>query len=78
MSLTVNRVRDTRNAERARFASSGTREQVTRAPEQDGVIGSYSIDPGYTIAGIVVAIAGAFFSIGCVIGIGICKTLGAR
>lgn len=78
MSPTVSHVRDTRNAIHGRKSVSGTREQVTRAPEQDGVIGSYSLDPGYTIAGVVVAIAGAFFAMGCIIGVGICKTLGAK
>lgn len=68
----------TDKAAQFRKSVSGTREQVTHAPEQDGVIGSYSIDPHYTVAGIVVAIAGAFFSVGLVIGIGICRTLGAR
>ncbi len=74
MSLTVNRVQTSRNPERVRKSLSRTREQCSGTAS-----GTPLNDDGESVvlATISVIILAAL-SVGCVIGIGICRTLGAR
>ena len=85
MRLTVNHVRDTRNAVDLRKVLSGTREQVTDSPERRGAddlngetIASYDIDPGDTIEAVVCALLLVPLSITCVVIIGALRAVSGR
>lgn len=61
-------------AAQIRMPVTCTDEHVTRAPER----ASLEEQAESTILAVIAAIMLASLSVGCVIGIGVCRTLGAR
>lgn len=74
MSLTVNHVQTSRNPERVRKSLSGTSEQCSGTASGTPL----NEQAESTILATISLLVLASLSVGCVIGIGICRTLGAR